>query len=76
MLLLTGRSEAGFADIIKRIVKSRDLSFDIICLKPEVDPWGQQFGSTMKFKQAFLDDLLHTYKEADEMRIYEDRPRQ
>lgn len=75
-VLLTGRSEAGFAELIKRIVKSKHLDFDIICLKPEAGPSNQKFGSTLKFKQAFLEDLVNTYTEATELRIYEDRPKQ
>ena len=30
----------------------------------------------MIFKQALLDDLLHTYTAAEELRIYEDRLKQ
>lgn len=75
-VLLTGRSETGFAELVKRIVKSKKLDFDIICLKPEAGPANQKFSSTMKFKQAFLEDLVNTYHDAHELRIYEDRPRQ
>ncbi|KAJ5766945.1 uncharacterized protein N7511_004561 [Penicillium nucicola] len=72
-VLLTGRSEAGFADIIKRMVASQKLEFDLIGLKPEVGPHGQRFSSTMEFKQAFLEDLVLTYEQAEEIRVYEDR---
>lgn len=41
-VLLTGRSERGFADLIKRMVESRSLKFDMICLKPEVGPNNQR----------------------------------
>ena len=75
-VLLTGRAEHNFADIIKRIVSSKNLIFDMICLKPRAGPSSQKFTSTMKFKQAILEDLVHTYKDANEIRIYEDRPRQ
>jgi len=75
-VLLTGRSEAGFADIIKRMVASKKLEFDLICLKPEVGPNSQRFASTMDFKQNFLEDLVLTYKQADEIRVYEDRVKQ
>ncbi|KAL4739463.1 hypothetical protein BDV11DRAFT_187477 [Aspergillus similis] len=74
-VLLTGRSEAGFADIVKRMVDSRRLEFDLICLKPEVGPNGQRFPSTMDFKQNFLSDIVLTYAQADEIRVYEDRPK-
>lgn len=75
-VLLTGRAETNFADIIKRITSSKKLEFDLICLKPQASPSNQVFGSTMKFKQALLKDLVYTYKDADEIRIYEDRPGQ
>ncbi|PGH19302.1 hypothetical protein AJ80_04055 [Polytolypa hystricis UAMH7299] len=74
-VLLTGRAEGPFAEIIKRMVKSRDLVFDLVCLKPEVGPNSQRFATTMNFKQIFLEDLVLTYKNADEIRIYEDRPK-
>ncbi|KAF6219341.1 hypothetical protein HO133_005166 [Letharia lupina] len=74
-VLLTGRSEHNFADLIKRIVASKDLSFDMICLKPQAGPNSERFRSTMMYKQAILEDLVHTYKDADEIRIYEDRPK-
>lgn len=75
-VLLTGRSESGFTDLIKRMVDSKKLEFDLICLKPEVGPNGERFSSTMEFKQIFLEDLVLTYKHADEIRVYEDRVKQ
>lgn len=75
-VLLTGRSKNNFANLIQRIVKSKQLQFDLIALKPDVGPLNQRFSTTMQFKQAFLDDLMHTYSNADEIRIYEDRPKQ
>ena len=75
-VLLTGRAEKNFADIIKRITLSKKLEFDLICLKPRAGPNNQIFPSTMKYKQALLRDLVHTYKDADEIRVYEDRPGQ
>jgi hypothetical protein len=75
-VLLTGRGEANFASIIKRMAASQKLDFDLIGLKPEVGPNGQQFATTMKFKQNFLEDLLYTYEQADEIRVYEDRVKQ
>lgn len=74
-VLLTGRAEANFADLIKRIAKAKDLDFDLIVLKPEVGPNGASFESTMSFKQAFLSDLVFTFKNAEEIKIYEDRPK-
>lgn len=75
-VLLTGRSEHGFAELIKRIVRSRQLSFDMICLKPTIGPAGQKFKSTMEFKQELLKEIVYTYKEAEEIRVYEDRVKQ
>lgn len=75
-VLLTGRSEASFADLIKRMVASQKLDFDLVGLKPEVGPSGQRFASTLTFKQNFLEDLVFTYEQAEEIRVYEDRPKQ
>jgi len=75
-VLLTGRSEHGFADLIKRIVRSKKLKFHMVCLKPSVGPAGQKFKSTMEFKQELLKEIVYTYKEAEEIRIYEDRVKQ
>ncbi|KAL8874064.1 MAG: hypothetical protein Q9174_000569 [Haloplaca sp. 1 TL-2023] len=74
-ILLTGRGEDSFADLIKRIVESKQLAFDMICLKPQAGPTNQTFTSTMNYKQAILRDLVYTYKDAGEIRIYEDRPK-
>ncbi|KAK3690034.1 hypothetical protein B0T22DRAFT_481214 [Podospora appendiculata] len=74
-VLLTGRSEPGFSDLIKRMVASKGLEFDLISLKPQVGPDNQRFSSTMIFKQRFLEALMETYRHADEIRIYEDRPK-
>ncbi|KAK3384800.1 hypothetical protein B0H63DRAFT_395222 [Podospora didyma] len=74
-VLLTGRSESGFSDLIKRMVASKGLEFDLISLKPAVGPSNQRFSSTMNFKQVFLEALMETYKHAEEIRIYEDRPK-
>ena len=75
-VLLTGRSEHGFADLIKRIVRSKKLEFDMVCLKPNVGPAGQKFKSTMEFKQELLKEIEYTYKAADDIRIYDDRVNQ
>ena len=74
-ILLTGRSEKNFAEIVKRIVASKGLEFDMMGLKPAVSPANQKFNSTMHFKQLFLTSLMETYKNAEEIRIYEDRPK-
>ncbi|KEY67958.1 hypothetical protein S7711_02164 [Stachybotrys chartarum IBT 7711] len=74
-VLLTGRSESRFSDLIKRMVTSKGLEFDIVSLKPHAGPSSEQFRSTMIFKQTFLTALVETYKNAAEIKIYEDRPR-
>lgn len=75
-ILLTGRGEDKFAHLIKRIVASKELAFDMICLKPQAGPNNQTFTSTMNYKQAILRDLIYTYKDADEIKVYEDRVKQ
>lgn len=75
-VLLTGRGESAFAEIVKRMVASKKLEFDMICLKPEAGPKNERFSSTMNFKQILLEDLVLTYKQADEIRVYEDRVKQ
>ena len=75
-VLLTGRRESNFAEMVKRIVASKNLPFHMICLKPQAGPNSQLFNSTMTYKQELLRDLMYTYKDADEIRVYEDRIRQ
>ena len=75
-VLLTGRGEHNFGELIKRIAASKKLDFDMVCLKQQVGPNNQTFASTMDYKQALLKDLIYTYREADEIKIYEDRVKQ
>lgn len=75
-ILLTGRKEGTFGELVKRIVRSKKLAFDMICLKQTVGPNNQKYPSTMAYKQDLLRDLLYTYRNAEEIRIYEDRPKQ
>lgn len=74
-VLLTGRSEHGFAELIKKMVTSKELEFDMVSLKPRVSPFNQSFQNTMHFKQLFFEALMETYRDADEIKVYEDRPR-
>lgn len=74
-VLLTGRSEHGFGELLKKMVTSKGLDFDLVTLKPAAGPNNQHFSSTMNFKQVFLTNLMETYTEAEEIRIYEDRIR-
>ena len=34
------------------------------------------FIGTLRYKQALLEDIIYTYREAEEIRVYEDRPKQ
>jgi uncharacterized membrane protein YgcG len=74
-VLLTGRSEVGFSDLIQRMLKAKGLECDMVCLKPSVSPTGELFSSTMTFKQALLREIVFTYAGANELRMYEDRPK-
>jgi hypothetical protein len=74
-VLLTGRSEHGFLDLLARITKSHGLEFDMLCLKPRSGPDGEAFDDTMEYKQALLKQIVFTYTKATELRIYEDRPK-
>ncbi|KAK3655780.1 hypothetical protein LTR22_010074 [Elasticomyces elasticus] len=74
-ILLTGRAEAGFADLINRMAAAKGLDFDMVCLKPAVSPTGELFASTLGYKQSLLRDIVMTYHTATELRMYEDRPK-
>jgi len=74
-ILLTGRAEDGFSELVKRMLASRGLDVNMVVLKPAAGPNNQKFSSTMNFKQAFLENLMETYKGAEEIRVYEDRVR-
>jgi hypothetical protein len=74
-VLLTGRAEANFAELVKRMCKSKYLEFDMFCLKPLASPSNQTFTTTMNFKQELLKSIMYTYRDADDIVIYEDRPR-
>lgn len=74
-VLLTGRMEGPFSDLITRMLTAKGLDFDMVCLKPSVSPKGETFPSTMHFKQALLRDIVFTYLNATEIRMYEDRPK-
>nr|POE48741.1 uncharacterized protein c4.02c [Quercus suber] len=74
-ILLTGRQEKGFDELIGTMLATKHLEFDIVALKPSVSPTGEVFSSTMNFKQAILRDITFTYRQAYELRLYEDRPK-
>jgi hypothetical protein len=72
-VLLTGRGEANFAELLRKMVASKGLDFDLIILKPAAGPNNQRFSSTIHFKQVFLETMVETYKGAEEIKVYEDR---
>jgi len=72
-VLLTGRGETNFAELLKKMVASKGLDFDLIILKPAAGPNNQRFSSTIHFKQVFLETMVETYKGAEEIKVYEDR---
>lgn len=74
-VMLTGRGESNFTDLITRMIAAKGLDFDMVCLKPSVSPSGEVFNSTLDFKKALLCDIIATYALATEIRIYEDRPK-
>jgi hypothetical protein len=63
-VLLTGRKEDGFSELLGKMLASKGLVFDMVCLKPTVGPSGDSYGSTMLFKQALLKDIVFTYSRA------------
>ena len=67
-VLLTGRSVKDYSSLIQRIVKSKGLDFDMTVLKPQTMPSGDETSTTIAFKCVFLEELLNTYKEAQELR--------
>ncbi|EMD00345.1 hypothetical protein BAUCODRAFT_30827 [Baudoinia panamericana UAMH 10762] len=74
-VMITGRKEDGFSDLVSRMITAKGLDFDMVCLKPNVSPMGELFSSTMHFKQILLRDIVCTYRNATDIRIYEDRPK-
>lgn len=75
-VLLTGRGEKKFANVINRMIKAKRLDFDLVCLKPSSSGNGRPFQSTMNFKQTLIRDLVANCQEVAEIKIYEDRPKQ
>ncbi|KAF2400122.1 hypothetical protein EJ06DRAFT_511388 [Trichodelitschia bisporula] len=70
-VLLTGRGEQRFADLIKRMVRSKGLKFDMICLKRA--DGSAPYPTTMAYKKSLIKEIMLTYHHAREIRIYEDR---
>jgi hypothetical protein len=75
-VLLTGRGQDNFSTIIKRMAAAKGLDFDLVCLKQKVGPGNKRLATTMHYKQGLLEELLYTYKDAEEIKVYEDRPKQ
>ncbi|RPB29451.1 hypothetical protein L211DRAFT_776258 [Terfezia boudieri ATCC MYA-4762] len=72
-ILLTGRSVKGFSRLIEQMVAAKKLEFDMICLKPEVGPEGENIKNTKDFKTMLLGKIMDTYVHAEDLKIYEDR---
>ncbi|KAF2155315.1 hypothetical protein K461DRAFT_292186 [Myriangium duriaei CBS 260.36] len=75
-VLMTGRSQANFSELITRIVKAKGLQFDMVVLKPEITPTGEKVTATAKFKTMFFQDAMTAYPRATRLTIYEDRAKQ
>lgn len=67
-ILLTGRSVKGYSGLIQRMVASKNLEFEVITLKPETGPNSEHLRSTILFKCMFLEDVLNTYPDVEEVR--------
>lgn len=70
-VLLTGRSTA-FIETVNRMLDSRNLKFHLVVLKPKKGRG--MSNSTIKFKYAFLDEMLRLGESIEEVEMYEDRP--
>lgn len=67
-ILLTGRSVKGYSGLIQRMVASKNLEFEVVALKPEAGPNSEHLRSTILFKCMFLEDVLNTYPDVEEIR--------
>jgi HAD domain family 1 in Swiss Army Knife RNA repair proteins len=72
-VLLTGRAESNFAELVCRMARSKRLDFDMVCLKPQVTPSNIRIKKTIEYKTHVLHSLMLTYTLADKIRIWEDR---
>lgn len=67
-VLLTGRSVKGYSGLIQRMIASKNLEFEAVTLKPETGPNSEHLRSTILFKCMFLEDVLNTYPDVEEVR--------
>jgi len=72
-ILLTGRKQQIFSELLIRMMKAKNLDFDMVVLKPLICPDGITRPGTKDYKQKFFEDVMLTYNNADELNIYEDR---
>lgn len=89
-IILTGRKEQLFHEVIESLLKvSRDVrglgespndfKFNAVCLKKYADPANTAPISeltTMSYKSELITDFIESYKELEEVTIYDDRPNQ
>ena len=59
---------------MQRIVASKKLDFDMICLKPNVGPDGEKIQNTKVFKTMFLAKLMDIYIHAEDLKYVEIPP--
>jgi len=69
-VLLTGRSTL-YVEVISRILASRQLTYDLVVLKPKKARGVNN--NTLTFKHAFMDDVLRLGKSIVDVEVYEDR---
>lgn len=67
-VLLTGRQEEGFKDLISTIVKAKGLNFDVLFLRTG------DFTNTLEFKKFCIQSLLKKFTECKHISLYDDRP--
>ncbi|KAK6523954.1 hypothetical protein TWF281_001911 [Arthrobotrys megalospora] len=73
-VLLTGRNRKLFSETMLRLLENIGFSFDLVVLKQNHPQLGNEFATTMEFKQCFISTLLGYYCQTERISIYEDRP--
>lgn len=81
VMLLTGRLRANFRDRILEILRSTELTFDVICCKEPPAPRFRERtyydeSQTFGFKMSFVSSVLHFVRSIDEVEVWDDRKQQ
>ncbi|CAD0053245.1 unnamed protein product [Aureobasidium pullulans] len=68
-VLLTGRNERGFADLVTRMFRAKQLEFDMVCLKPAVGPaafrdFFDTFNRTVSSRSPIQADVIQVTEES------------